>query len=70
MDLGDVFCAEGSGVDGGVAGADEFEDGGAGFGGVEVVGERGAETLGKAQLRLPAVSDSLLPGTVVAVRRR
>ncbi len=44
-DLRDIVGAEGAGVDGGVAGADEVEDGCTGFSGVEVVGEGFAESL-------------------------
>ena len=44
-DLGDVAGEQGAGVGGGVGAADELEDGGAGLGGVEVVGERGGEVL-------------------------
>ena len=51
-DVLDVFGAKRSVVGGGVGGADEIEDGGAGFGGVEVVGEGGGVVvLGFARLR-------------------
>ena len=44
-DLGDVAGEQRAGVGGGVGAADELEDGGAGLGGVEVVGQRGGEVL-------------------------
>src|SRR6202012_1860534 len=43
--LSDVAGEQGVGVGGGVGAADELEDGGAGLGGVEVVGEGGEELL-------------------------
>ena len=60
-DLGDVAGAEGAVVGGGVGGADEVEDGGAGFGGVEVVGEGGGVVVLTALAVAAAMAGSGFP---------
>ena len=72
-DLDGVAALEGAVVGGGVGGADEVEDGGAGFGRVEVVGEGGGVELGGAggegfDVRVDALGEGASPSAPLSMR--